>query len=103
MEPTITVKLMNEYAVDLPLWSDTGLVAPGELPISRPLDRRLRRWAARFQDHFDAATGWDLPDAEVGAHAREGLALADALTRELGPRFRVVLHLWETSAPGDDR
>lgn len=54
------IKLMPEYGVELPLWSEQRLVE-GDIGLSADLDAELRSWANFFERHFKPETGWDVP------------------------------------------
>ncbi|MEL7975363.1 hypothetical protein AAG589_05820 [Isoptericola sp. F-RaC21] len=94
-----TVRLMNEYSVDWPLWAkagDDGLPASLDDAIDDALAGRLRAWAATFQEHFDPFDGWDDPRV-AATHRAEGEALRDALGAALPEPWIVELDYWETS------
>ena len=97
-----TVRLMNEYGVDLPLWSDVDLVDRTSEPhISIELEAALRAWAAVFCEYFSdgirpgtGKPGWTDP-VVAGPHLERGWEQARRLQAELGPDVRVVYDPWE--------
>lgn len=93
---SVVVRLMPEYSVDFPLWESGGeryLLAPGDLPLSKDLERDLEEWAGFFNRHFRHDLGWDQPDA--GADwGRWGDRLAAALRAELAGIAEVTTDFW---------
>lgn len=86
----IPVRLMNEHGVDLPVWGD-AVTAWGVGRFSPALEERLTAWARQWADLADPTDDRPLDDGLVRAHEQEGAALRDALARELGPDYDVVL------------
>jgi hypothetical protein len=94
--PRASVKLMNDYGVDWPLWGRDGLAYEGEWLISPELSTRLKAWAANFNAHFHYERGWD-GTAKCQEHRTEGISLHQLLSDELGQDFDVTVDLWETT------
>jgi enoyl-CoA hydratase/carnithine racemase len=90
------IRLMPEYSVDFPLWESGGeryLLEPGDLPLSKDLERDLGQWAGFFNRHFDHEQGWNRPDG--GADwGRWGDRLAAALRIELAGIAEVTADFW---------
>lgn len=86
------IKLMPEYSVELPLWSETGLVED-DLGLSDDLDGDLRAWQEFFDDHHRPDTGWDDP-AHAAQFQETAQTLEARLRAELGPEVRVFTDLW---------
>ena len=93
-----TVRLMNEYAVQWPLWGDMENYPyqPGVLPVSPALTFDLLAWAEHFNSNYDHEFGWK-SESIAEAHFDEGHRIAAALQGELGEAFVVELALWETN------
>jgi pimeloyl-ACP methyl ester carboxylesterase len=87
-----TVRLMNEYGCDWPLWGT--LPAHVDRRIDDDLRGRLQAWAATFQHHFDHEDGWDATDV-AASHLAEGERLADDLRAVLPAPWTVRLDAWE--------
>jgi hypothetical protein len=88
------VRLMNEYTFSWPLWGDVGPAERDDFKLSPDLRAGLETWAKTFNDHFDWQSGWD-DHSLVEDHAAAARELRDRLACELGPAYRVKLHLWE--------
>ena len=88
--PKQQVRVMNDYAVKLPLWGPDSLRDPKSWPLSDGLLERLRAWAVGFYEHFDHEYGWDDPPRASG-HAAAGRTLRDEVADELGDRYNVTL------------
>ncbi|MGH3588376.1 MAG: hypothetical protein ACRDQ0_18890 [Pseudonocardia sp.] len=94
----VTVRLMNEYGVDWPLWPKGASELPAAVDeaVDAALAARLRAWAETFDQHFHYEHGWD--DARMAAaHRAEGEALRDALAAVLPTPWQVELDYWETN------
>jgi len=92
-----TVKLMNDYSVDWPVWThfDPDADAAVDAAVDEALAERLRAWVDVFNEHYHHERGWD--DPRVAAdHRAEGEALRDALAAVLPDPLRVRLDYWET-------
>ncbi|MCK9792754.1 hypothetical protein M1843_03210 [Isoptericola sp. 4D.3] len=93
----LTVKLMNDYGADWPVWTlfDPAVDAAVEEAVDGALGSRLRVWAEVFNERYHHERGWD--DPRVAAeHRAEGEALRDALEAVLPEPLRVRLDYWET-------
>ena len=91
------VKLMSEYCVALPLWSDEGGLSEGVVPLD--LEDQLRACADVFDEHFDHESGW--PNiAMCRAQYQEGLRLFGLLRQQLEPTTRVTFDFWENHVQG---
>jgi len=85
------IKLMADYHC-FPIWDMTpgGYrdVAPGELPISKELQRRLLSWASSYDETLDAdyppSSGFK-SDVDESNFRREAESLLKCLRAELGP------------------
>lgn len=96
MKP-ITVRLMNDYCADWPLWDSEGGTAAEDWALSSQLTKRLVAWAAFFNEHFHEERGF--PTVEMARqHRAEGIALKPLVAEELGPRYRVLGDFWETNS-----
>ncbi|KAL9183412.1 hypothetical protein ACHAXT_005199 [Thalassiosira profunda] len=99
-----SVRLMNEYTVDLPLWptgertgSDDAFVRDVMSRLTHRLQKSVRAVARRFQAHFNWDSGWDDPAIEV-MHCRHMHSTFRRLKEQLGPEWEVTMDLWECSA-----
>ncbi|WP_062202697.1 hypothetical protein [Demequina salsinemoris] len=92
------MRLMNEYAVDWPLWDDddVGPALDGN-PAGLPdeLTQRILAWAASFNAHFEPEHGWPSRIA-ANQHAAEATSLLRGL-RRARPDIEFTLELWETA------
>lgn len=95
-DPDKTVKVMAEYGGDA-LWLWSGPIDPDDLPISAELSERIAAWGKGL---ITAADTWLPGEADVfqrykehderkRRHADRGLAIAQALKREL-PDWTVI-------------
>lgn len=91
----MNIRLMNDYTVDRPLWSDLGLSDDGQPALPQALEVELRAWAADFNAHFSWDTGW--PSAQMEHdHRAEGERLFAALRVAL-PDEHVTFSYWESN------
>ncbi|MCZ2261637.1 hypothetical protein [Isoptericola sp. QY 916] len=97
-EDLVTVRLMNDYGADWPLWPKHALELPAavEESVGEALGARLRAWAATFDRHYHYLHGWD-DRGVAAAHRAEGESLRDALAAVLPEPWRVELDYWETN------
>jgi hypothetical protein len=86
-----TIKLMAEYGA-FPLWESSservGDIDPGTLPLSAPLQEKLKNWAAVYDatlDMDDPRSSGFKTDQEVEEFRKEGLELSKQLQHELLP------------------
>ena len=92
-----SIKLMNEYCEDLPLWpSDDAFLNDVMSRLTTRLQKSLRALARRFNAHFSWDTGWDDSEREV-RHCRHMKSAFRRLKDELGPEWKVTMSLWECS------
>lgn len=91
-----TLRLMNEYGCDWPLWDADGPMGPDDVEISSRLRADLASWTRQFTEHYDPFSGWDDPRFRE-AHAGAAAELLSRLVAELGPGYSVELHLWEVA------
>lgn len=84
---------MNDYTVGWPLWTDT-LTRESEWDLSPELIRRLKAWAATYNEHFHYERGWD-DSGRCEEYLAEGLELHRLLAAELGPGYEVTVDVSE--------
>jgi hypothetical protein len=92
-----TIKLMADYGC-WPLWEASsgpvGNIDPDELPISKGLKDRLKRWAADYDATLvvddPASSGFATSEAR-SAFSAVGLRLGEDLEAELGSGARVIV------------
>lgn len=93
------VKVMSEYGIDWPLWSDQdGLLAPDAFSLSSALAADLRAWQDHFEREFHWDRGWRTSEAEA-RYAKDAPELLHRLRRELGSAVHVTLDAWPVSDP----
>jgi hypothetical protein len=87
-------RLMDEYGVAWPLWSDDGLCPDGTPDLPQPVADAVRAWAAVFDAGFHRDTGWR--DPAVGrAHARQARRLEELVRRALPAGDSCTSQYWE--------
>jgi len=90
------IKLMPDYQC-YPLWEASpgrvGNINPDDLPISKSLVERLKKWASLFDDTLDlqdpASAGFRSENERLIFHAL-GYELAMDLSSELGQEYSVI-------------
>ncbi|CAD5990494.1 hypothetical protein [Agreia sp. COWG] len=90
------LKLTVDYGQKWPL---NDIMQPGpridwDQIISNDLNRRLREWAAFFNEHADWETGLYGSEERRKWFDSEGRKLLKLLQDEAGERFDFELHLW---------
>jgi len=90
------ILLMSDYECE-PLWTHdpgrSGMIAPGDLPLSEALIADLNAWARSYDGSFNF-DDFDNPhwsEAQYKAHDEAGIALARRLKRELPDR---EIYVW---------
>ena len=78
----LSLRLMVEYGVDWPLWSDDGPMEPWELGLSANLTERLRSWQKLWETRHRYDKGWKTKKDRKLFNSNEE-ALAADLAREV--------------------
>jgi hypothetical protein len=90
-----TLRLMPDYAADLPLWG----AHLKELNLSGRLLDELGDWQQQFDDNFDPSSGWS--SDEVKAEWAERAAVLEVDLRiEITVKARLEVELWPLGEGG---
>ena len=89
-------KLMNEYGVDWPLWTDDRLCDPGQPDLPPRTVSAVHAWAEQFNAQYSPDRGW--PDSTIaGEHEAQALRLETIISNTLPDGDIVTLQYWETA------
>jgi hypothetical protein len=81
-EERSTIRLMVEYGLEWPLWTEGVPLEPWELGLSAGLTERLRGWNDLWATRYDFEKGW-ATERDRETFARDAVTLATVLADEV--------------------